>query len=53
MGKWRNSRNKWQKGDKLVGDYYVKFEAEYKKQIEELIKAGQTETQAKANAEII
>ena len=54
--KWGNGETpetSGKKGDKLVGDYYVKFEAEYKKQIEELIKAGQTETQAKANAEII
>lgn len=54
--KWGNGETpetSGKKGDKLVGDYYVKFEDEYKKQIEELIKSGQTETQAKANAAII
>lgn len=29
-----------QKGDKLVGDYYVKFDQEYKKEVSELIAAG-------------
>ena len=28
------------KGDHFVGDYYVKFNDEYKKEIEELIEAG-------------
>lgn len=41
------------KGDKLVGNYYVKFDQEYKKQIEELKTAGQSEEEAKKNAELI
>lgn len=41
------------KGDKLVGNYYVKFDQEYKKQIDELKAAGQTEEEAKKNAELI
>jgi len=41
------------KGDKLVGNYYVKFDQEYKKQIEELKAAGQSEEEAKKNAELI
>ncbi|OFX86388.1 MAG: arginine--tRNA ligase [Bacteroidetes bacterium GWF2_33_16] len=41
------------KGDHLVGDYYVKFDQEYKKQIEELIKQGLSEDDAKKNAPLI
>ncbi len=41
------------KGDKLVGNYYVKFDQEYKKEISELIAAGKTEEEAKAEAPIL
>ena len=41
------------KGDHLVGKYYVVFDKEYKKQIEELKTAGQTEDEAKKNAPLI
>ena len=41
------------KGDKLVGDYYVKFDQEYKKQIKELTDKGVDEKQAKEDAELI
>ncbi|MEJ7778800.1 MAG: arginine--tRNA ligase [Daejeonella sp.] len=41
------------KGDHLVGKYYVIFDQVYKKQISELISAGQTEDDAKKNAPII
>ncbi len=41
------------KGDKLVGDYYVKFDQEYKKEISELIKSGLTEDEAKKQAPIL
>ena len=41
------------KGDKLVGDYYVLFDKEYKKQIAELKEAGQTDDEANANAPLI
>ena len=41
------------KGDKLVGNYYVKFDQEYKKEIEQLISKGQTEEDAKKNAPIL
>jgi arginyl-tRNA synthetase len=40
------------KGDKLVGNYYVKFDQEYKKEIQSLIAEGQTEDEAKKNAPI-
>jgi arginyl-tRNA synthetase len=41
------------KGDHLVGDYYVKFDVEYKKEIKALIEQGQSEEDAKKNAPLI
>ena len=41
------------KGDKLVGNYYVKFDQEYKKEIEILIAEGKTEDEAKKQAPIL
>ncbi|MBS7563162.1 arginine--tRNA ligase [Mucilaginibacter sp. Bleaf8] len=41
------------KGDHLVGKYYVIFDKEYKKQIDELKAAGKTEEEAKKTAPLI
>ena len=41
------------KGDKFVGDYYIKFDKVYKKEVEELIKSGSKEKDAKQNAPIL
>ena len=41
------------KGDHLVGKYYVIFDKEYKKEINALKAAGQTEEEAKKNASLI
>lgn len=41
------------KGDKLVGNFYVKFDQEYKAQISQLIAIGKTEDEAKKQAPII
>ncbi|MDP3313505.1 arginine--tRNA ligase [Lutibacter sp.] len=41
------------KGDKLVGNYYVKFDQEYKKEISQLISGGKTEEEAKKLAPIL
>ena len=41
------------KGDKFVGDYYIKFDQVYKKEVEELIKRGDAEEEAKQNAPIL
>ena len=41
------------KGDKLVGNYYVKFDQEYKKEIKGLISEGKTEEEAKKQAPIL
>lgn len=41
------------KGDKLVGNYYVKFDQEYKKEIAKLIADGKNEEDAKKEAPIL
>ena len=41
------------KGDHLVGDFYVKFDKEYKKQVDELKAQGQSEDDAKRNAPLM
>lgn len=41
------------KGDKLVGNYYVKFDQEYKKEIDELVSKGLTIEEAKKQAPIL
>ena len=41
------------KGDKLVGNYYVAFDKEYKEQIANAMAAGKTEDEAKKQAPII
>jgi arginyl-tRNA synthetase len=38
------------KGDKFVGNYYVRFDQEYKKEITILVAEGKSEDEAKANA---
>ncbi len=42
-----------EKGDHLVGRYYVLFDKEYKSQVEELKSFGNTEEEAKKNAPMI
>lgn len=41
------------KGDKLVGNYYVKFDQEYKKEIQDLVSKGSSEEGAKKQAPIL
>ncbi|HOK51930.1 MAG TPA: arginine--tRNA ligase [Bacteroidales bacterium] len=41
------------KGDHLVGDYYVRFDQEYKRQIEDLIQQGMSPEEAKKSAPIL
>ena len=53
MGKYGNGETPDStgiKGDKFVGNYYVRFDQEYKKEITALQLEGQTEEEAKANA---
>ena len=41
------------KGDKLVGNYYVKYDQVYQKQVKDLIKQGKVEDDAKEQAPIL
>ncbi len=41
------------KGDHFVGEYYVKFNDKYKKQVEELMAAGKTKEEAEKEAPIM
>jgi arginyl-tRNA synthetase len=41
------------KGDKFVGNFYVKFDQEYKKEIKTLMASGLSEDEAKKNAPIM
>ncbi len=41
------------KGDKLVGNYYVKFDQEYKKEIAALVAQGKSEEEAKKEAPLL
>jgi arginyl-tRNA synthetase len=54
--KWGNSetpQSTGKKGDHLVGDYYVKFDLEYKKQIKELVAGGMAQEEAEKKAPLI
>jgi arginyl-tRNA synthetase len=54
--KWGNEitpEKAGKKGDKLVGDFYVMFDKEYKKQIAELITTGLTQELSENKAQII
>lgn len=53
FGKGETPESTGLKGDKLVGNYYVKFDQEYKKQISELIAKGVTEDEAKKEAPLM
>mgnify|MGYP000560188305 CR=1 FL=1 len=52
-GNGETPENTGLKGDKLVGNYYVKFDQEYKREIQNLIEAGKTEEEAKKQAPIL
>lgn len=52
FGNGETPESSGQKGDKLVGNYYVKFDQEYKNQIKEIIASGKTEEEAKKEAPI-
>ena len=49
-GNGETPENSGLKGDKLVGNYYVKFDQEYKKEVLQLITKGLTESEAKTKA---
>ena len=54
--KWGNGEtpeSSGMKGDFLVGKYYVKFDQEYKKEIQQLISEGKSKEEAEQNARLI
>ncbi|MFG6685565.1 arginine--tRNA ligase [Mariniflexile sp. HNIBRBA6329] len=53
FGKGETPESTGLKGDKLVGNYYVKFDQEYKKEIEALIASGKTAEEAKRTAPLL
>ncbi|PZP51433.1 MAG: arginine--tRNA ligase [Pseudopedobacter saltans] len=53
FGEGKTPETEHVKGDHFVGDYYVKFNDEYKKQVKELVTKGQTEEQAEKDAPIM
>ena len=53
FGKGETPESEGLKGDKLVGNFYVRFDQEYKAQIAALISQGKTEDEAKKQAPII
>jgi len=53
FGKGETPKSTGLKGDKLVGNYYVKFDQEYKKEIKDLVSQGNPEEDAKKNAPLL
>lgn len=53
FGNGENPQGSGMKGDHLVGKYYVKFNDEYKAQVEKLVQEGQTREEAEKNAPIL
>jgi arginyl-tRNA synthetase len=53
FGKGETPESSGKKGDHLIGDYYVRFDKEYKAQIAELMAAGKDEETAKREAPLI
>ena len=53
FGNGETPENSGKKGDHLIGDYYVRFDKEYKAQIKELMAQGMDEETAKKEAPLI
>ena len=53
FGNGETPKNSGKKGDHLIGDYYVRFDVEYKAQIKELMAGGMDEETAKKEAPLI
>jgi arginyl-tRNA synthetase len=53
FGKGETPETDHVKGDKFVGNYYIKFDQEYKKEIAELVEQGVSEDQAKKDASLM
>lgn len=53
FGNGETPESSGKKGDHLVGDYYVKFDLEYKAQVKELMSQGKSEEEAKKEAPLM
>lgn len=53
FGNGETPESSGKKGDHLVGDYYVKFDLEYKAQVKELMSQGKSEEEAKKEAHLM
>jgi len=53
FGNGETPESSGKKGDHLVGEYYVRFDREYKAQIKELMSGGMSEEEAKKQAPLI
>ncbi|MDR0427081.1 MAG: arginine--tRNA ligase [Dysgonamonadaceae bacterium] len=53
MGNGETPQSSGKKGDHLVGDYYVKFDREYKKELKELQATGLSEKEAEAQSTLM
>jgi arginyl-tRNA synthetase len=53
FGNGETPKNTGLKGDKLIGNYYVKFDKEYKNEIANLVAEGLTEDEAKKQAPLM
>ena len=53
FGNGETPESSGKKGDHLVGEYYVRFDKEYKSQIKELTEAGMSEEEAKKQAPLM
>ena len=53
FGNNSNPKSENMKGDVFVGNYYVKYNNEYEKQVKKLVSSGKTEKYAKENAKIL
>jgi len=53
FGNGETPESSGKKGDKLVGDYYVKFDQEYKKEIAQLVEEGMSREEAEKKAPLI
>ena len=52
-GEGKTPQSSGMKGDHLVGDFYVRFDQEYKKQIKELVEKGLSQEEAEKQAPLI
>ena len=53
FGKGETPESSGKKGDHLVGEYYVKFDKEYKKELAELMNGGATKEEAEAQSQLM